>query len=66
MPLTDIPLDARKVATILVALRCYQRILDDTGGDIPNDMHDIATNNYEFDAMDIDEIEKLCDHINNG
>lgn len=54
-------LSAREVATILAALRQYQR-----GTYHRLELEEIATNGGEFEALTADEIDELCQRINCG
>jgi len=49
-------LDREDIATILEALRCYQKHLSDGGGRIYLD--------DDLDVLDFDEIDDLCESIN--
>lgn len=56
-------LDDRQTATVLAALRYWQREgLNSSGHEIEK----IATNDGEFEAMDAEEIDRLCEEINCG
>lgn len=55
-----IVVDTRELATILAALRCFQR----TPSDFTRPENDIATNDCEFAALSIEEIEVLCERLN--
>ena len=54
-----VELEERETATILAALRVYQ----DTAFVSPAIM-DIATSNGQFDMMQDDEIDQLCEYLN--
>ncbi len=54
-----VELEERELATILAALRVYQ----DTAFVSPAIM-DIATSNGQFDMMQYDEIDQLCEYLN--
>lgn len=56
-----IEIDGREFATILAALRCYQAVGCGAKGTI-----DIATNGGEFEHLDEDEIDSLCEELNLG
>ncbi|CAM5277740.1 hypothetical protein ATER59S_00347 [Aquamicrobium terrae] len=49
---------------ILAALRLYQQAYDQTGGDLPNDILDIATDSDAHEAIDLEAIDTLCERIN--
>jgi hypothetical protein len=49
---------------ILAALRLYQQVYDQTGGDLPNDILDIATNSAAHETLDLEGIDDLCERIN--
>jgi hypothetical protein len=51
----------REFATILAALRCYQAVGCGAKGTL-----DIATNGGEFEHLDEDEIDILCEELNLG
>ncbi len=56
-------MDDRQTATVLAALRYWQREgLNSSGHEIDA----IATNDGEFAAMDAEEIDTLCEEINCG
>lgn len=57
-------LDARELATVLAALRCYQQVSEQCGGDIPDDLQDIADCGGEIEPLEIDEIDELCERLN--
>lgn len=52
-------LNERELATVLAALRCWQKELTRTG--IPEDADDILG---ERDPLTLDEIDDLCDRLN--
>ena len=57
--------DEREAATLLAALRLWQRELlrnNVQGGEI----YEIATNGEKVEPLDGDEIDDLCDRINKG
>ena len=56
------PFTALQTATLLAALRCYQQHLTSNGG-LPGNFEDIATNGDEFEPMDEDAIDGLCNDI---
>lgn len=60
------PFDAQELATVLAALRCYQQVRSQCGGDIPEDLQDIADNGGKFEAFDDDDIDGLCERLNLG
>ncbi|MBX3583243.1 MAG: hypothetical protein KF810_15240 [Rhizobiaceae bacterium] len=49
---------------IPAALRLYQKVHDQTGGDLPNNILDIATNSDAHEAIDLEAIDALCERIN--
>lgn len=56
----------RERATVLAALRLWQRLHEEAQAELRNpDLpeHDIATSLYEFDALDIEEVEDLCERL---
>jgi len=55
-------LSDREIATVLAALRYYQRDLVDDGARFEHG--DIATNGGKLKPLDEFEIDKLCDHLN--
>lgn len=54
-------LNDRELATVLAALRLRQRDLAD---EPRGNLDDIATNDGEFDALDLEEIDALCERLN--
>ena len=54
----------RELATVLAALRVYQQQLEMNGGAPPQDVADVATNVFEFEAMSAEEIDELCERLN--
>lgn len=56
-----IEIDDREFATVLAALRCYQAAGCGAKGTL-----DIATNGGEFEYLDEDEIDILCEEPNLG
>lgn len=62
------PLNPRQTATILAALRYWQRhqaaLVGASNSAIPED--DIATDSGTLEPMRPDEIDGLCEHINSG
>lgn len=52
---------ARELATVLAALRWYQRCHPAT---IPQAIDDIATNNGDYRGLRADEIDDLCEKLN--
>jgi hypothetical protein len=59
-----IAVTGRQRDTILAALRVYQQACDSCGGDMPMDIDEIATNGGTQDALDLTEIDQLCEEIN--
>ena len=53
-----IEIDDRELATILAALRCYT--------EFGCSAEDIATNGGEFEPLDDEEIDALCEEMNLG
>lgn len=60
----SLPVSPEQRDIILAALRLYQQVHDQTGGDIPDDILDIATNGGSHDAIDLNAIDDLCERIN--
>lgn len=60
------PFDEQELATVLAALRCYQQVRSQCGGDIPEDLQDIADNGGTLEALETDEIDGLCERLNLG
>lgn len=58
--MTVITLDERQLATVLAALRHWQA----TPSEHTMDLNAIATNEDEFAALDLEEIDELCEEIN--
>lgn len=60
--------DERELATILAALRYWQRdgLSSDEHGDLatPGPENDIATDGGTHEPLDLDEIDELCERIN--
>lgn len=54
-----VELDERELATILAALRLFQRTVF-----IPPEISDIATDEGEFQMMEDSEIDQLCEYLN--
>lgn len=52
----------RQLATVLAALRWFQR----TDSAETSAENDIATNGGTLDALSIDEIDDLCERLNGG
>ena len=57
-------LSPRDLATVLAALRCLQQVLAECGGDLPDDLLNIATDGDSFERLETDEIDDLCERIN--
>jgi hypothetical protein len=57
-------LTPRELAIVLAALRCYQQVYDSCDGDLTDDVQEIATNSGEFEAMNLAEIDDLCERLN--
>lgn len=49
---------------ILAALRLYQQVHEQTGGDIPEDILAIATDGHSHKPIDPEAIDELCERIN--
>lgn len=49
---------------ILASLRLYQHVHNETGGDVPEDILDIATNGGSHELLDLGAIDDLCERIN--
>lgn len=58
--LSNLAISDRELASILAALRLYQR------NDCPVDLRDIATNGDTHIILSADEIDALCERINSG
>lgn len=63
---TVLIIDDRQHATVLAALRLYQRELNFNGGAVPQDVVEIATNSGAVVPMDDEAIDALVDGINGG
>lgn len=50
---------------ILCGLRCLQQVRDQCGGDLPDDLQDILTNECGDDDLSDLDIDQLCEDINN-
>jgi len=57
-------ISAEERDVILAALRLYQHVYDQTGGDLPDGILDIATNSDAHEAIDLEAIDTLCEKIN--
>lgn len=55
-------LDIRESSTLLAALRLYQDVVLSRG--LPDQIYDIASNGDEIDALNLNEIDELCERIN--
>lgn len=49
---------------ILAALRLYLHVYDQTGGDLPDESLDIATDSDAHEAIDLEAVDALCERIN--
>lgn len=49
---------------ILAALRLFQHVHEQTGGDIPDEILDIATDGDSHEPIDLEAIDDLCERIN--
>jgi len=59
--------DRREAATLLAALRHWQReIQHPQRGSVQELLHDVATDGGEFEELSADEIDALCERINVG
>lgn len=58
------PITPEQRDMILAALRLYQQVYDQTGGDIPEDILAIATNDDAHEPIDLHEIDDVCERIN--
>lgn len=58
------PISTEQRDMILAALRLYQQVHDQTGGDIPDDILAIATDGGSHEVIDLDAIDDLCERIN--
>jgi len=57
-------LTQRELATILAALRNWQDVTSDTGG---NDPRELSPDHFtDCEPLDFDEIEDLCERLNTG
>ena len=63
---TTIVAGPRSLATILAALRRYQRGLAENDNLLPADVADIATNGDTLEPMTAEEIDGLCETLNCG
>lgn len=61
---TSYRISAEERDTILAALRVYQQVYDQTGGDLPNDILAIATNGGPHEPIDLESVDTLCERIN--
>jgi hypothetical protein len=59
-------LNEREHATVIAALRCFEQVSEQCGGDLTEDLADLATVGGKFEAMDLDEIDDLCVRLNTG
>ncbi len=67
-----ISLSGRELAAVLAGLRLYQKALEDAGADfaddaalaLPEGILDIATCDGEFEALDAEAIDILCERLN--
>lgn len=59
-------LDAEELATVLCALRCYQQVNGECGGDVPDDLEDIRSDGGKLEPLDMDEVDALCERLNLG
>ena len=55
-----------ELATVLAALRYYQKGLETNGGSPPCDVDEVATDGGTLDALSTYEIEDLCERLNFG
>jgi hypothetical protein len=58
----DQQLAARELATVLTALRHWQKVLPENAGAY----EDIATDGGRFEPLSVDEIDELCMRLNLG
>jgi hypothetical protein len=61
---TRIAISPEERDMILAALRLYQEVHDQTGGDLPTGILYIATNSETHEAIDLQAIDDLCERIN--
>ncbi|RFC64747.1 hypothetical protein [Mesorhizobium denitrificans] len=61
---TTYRISAEERDTILAALRVYQQVYDQTGGDLPDDILAIATNSGAHEPIDLESVDTLCERIN--
>lgn len=61
---TTYRISAEERDTILAALRVYQQIYDQTGGDLPDAIFAIATNSGAHEPIDLESADNLCERIN--
>lgn len=61
---TNVSISPPERDMILAALRLYQQVHDQTGGDLPDDILDIATNGEAHEVIDLEAIDALCERIN--
>lgn len=57
-------LSARELATVLCALRLLQEVHGECDGDIPGHLQDIRDDGDTIEALDLDEIDDLCERLN--
>jgi hypothetical protein len=63
--MTTVTLNDREIAAVLTGLRLYQGT-DIMGRSDGPALLDIATNGDAFDALDLDDVDALCERINCG
>ena len=61
---TKLAISPEERDVILAALRLYQQAHHQTGGDLPDDILDIATDGESHEAVDLEAIDDLCERIN--
>jgi hypothetical protein len=62
--ITTATLDARELGSVLAGLRMLQEYYTDAQDSLPELLNDIATNCGEVEALDQDEIDRLCRRLN--
>lgn len=50
--------------TVLAALRCFQEVVEATNNELPDRLLDIATNGGAHEPMSLDDIDDLCERLN--
>lgn len=58
-------LDERELAAVLCALRLLQQVHGECDGDLPEDLQFIRDNAGAVEPLELDEIDGLCERLNN-